>query len=95
MASSVEGTTSGAFFRNEAESMRLRLRGDDSPRGRELALEADRLLLLFDEWMAIRPSPEAKSDVIRRLFELHRAVNEHLGATSGLRASVREPKSGA
>ncbi len=82
------GTTSGAYFYDEATALERRLEGDVSARGRELAVEARRLRTLFADWEVVRPHPEAKSAAVRDLFDLNRAVLEHTGALSGVRRST-------
>ncbi len=85
MAAHVSGTGSGAFFTEQITALKQRLEGDESPRGRELLVEARRLAALFEAWMTDRPDPEAKANAIRELVDLNRAVHEHSGVTSGLR----------
>jgi hypothetical protein len=84
------GTRSGAFFYDEAVDLERRLRGDDSPRARELAARARRLREIFEGWAGVRPDPELKAQVVHDLFDLNRAVLEHVGALSGVRRSAHE-----
>ncbi len=84
------GTTSGAFFYDEAVALERRLFGDESVRGRELAAEAARLRALFEGWAGIRPDPALKAKTIHELFDLNRAVLEHFGAVSAVRRSAPE-----
>jgi len=88
MSMQSSGTTSGAYFHQEALDLQRRLQSDSSPRARELAVEAGRLVKLFEEWNVVRPDPELKARVVRDLFDLNRAVLEHLGVMSGIRRSA-------
>ncbi len=93
MTSQSTGTTSGAFFYDEAIALERKVLGDDSPRAHELAAEARRLRKVFEDWVGIRPDPEAKARAVRDLFDLNRAVLEHLGVASGVRRSASDLQS--
>ena len=88
MSANAEPTGSGSFFLEQATRLQQLLDRDFSPRGRTLVAEAQRLGLLFVQWASVRPDPAMKAAAIRDLFELNRAVMEHVGAASGVRPSA-------
>jgi hypothetical protein len=90
MPASSSGTMSGAYFHQEALDLERRLQSDHSLHARELAVRARRLVVLFEEWEAVRPDPELKAGAVRDLFDLNRAVLEHVGAESGIRRSAHD-----
>ena len=88
MSANVDPTGSGPFFLEQATRLQRLLEKDFSPQGRTLATEAQRLVDLFVQWATVRPDPQLKTAAIRDLFELNRAVMEHVGAASGVRPST-------